>query len=250
MEWITIKAEPRTEKGSISCRHLRKKGLIPAVVYGRKEPEQLLMVNRRDFVSALQKGARLINLAISDKTEKVLIKDVQFDRIKEEPIHLDFNRISLDEMLTMEIDIILKGHPKGVVAGGVLEQNLHRLTIQCLPTNIPANIEVDVSALEIGGLVRVKDLKLPGKVKAVTDAEIVVGGVHQPKVEEVAPPTEVSAVEPEVLTAKKEVPEEGAEGKEEKKPGAKEEKKPAAGKEEKKPVAAKEEKKPAKEEKK
>lgn len=245
MEWITIKAEPRTEKGSISCRHLRKKGLIPAIVYGRKEPEEFLTINLKDLVSALHKGARLINLAISDKTEMVLIKDVQFDRIKEKLIHMDFNRISLDEMLTMEIDITLKGHPKGVVAGGVLEQNLHRLTIQCLPTNIPSNIELDVSAMEIGELVRVKDLPLPEKVKAVTDAGIVVAGVHQPKVEEVAPPTEVSAIEPEVLTAKKEAPEEGAEGKEEKKPGAKEEKKPGA-KEEKKP-AAKEEKKPAKE---
>jgi large subunit ribosomal protein L25 len=242
MEWFTVKAEVRPGKGSRACKHLREKGMIPAIVYGRKEPEETLLVSQKEFSGVLNKGARLINLAYSNKTEKVLIKDVQFDSIHDQFVHVDFNRIALDEMLTMEIDIILKGHPKGIVAGGVLEHNLHKITVKCLPTNIPAHIDIDVSELEMGALIRVKEIKLPDGVNAVTEPEVVVAGVHMPKVEEVVVAAPVAGTGPEVITAKKETEEGAVEGKEEKKSAAKDEKKPAV-KDEKKP-AVKEEKKP------
>ncbi|MBI4835373.1 MAG: 50S ribosomal protein L25 [Planctomycetes bacterium] len=236
MEWVKIKAESRKEKGSTICRHLRKKGLVPGIVYGRKEPEEQLVINAKELSEMLHKGVRLIDLAFPDKTEKVFVKEVQVDPISEAPIHIDFSRIAMDEMLTMEVEIILKGQPKGILAGGLLEQNLRQLTIKCLPNNIPDSIEVDVAGLDMGDLVRVKEMKLPQGVSTVTDAEIVVAGVHQPKEEEVAAPAgEISTTEPEVITAKKEETEEGEEGKkgtDDKKAAVKEEKKPA--KEEKK----------------
>lgn len=209
MKWVDIKAELRQDTGTRKARHLRKKGVIPAILYGRKEPVQMLSVNRKELTEVLHKGGRLLNLSLADRAEKVLVKDVQFDPVNEEILHVDFNRIALDELLTMEVEIVLKGHSKGILAGGIMEQNLHRLTIKCLPTNIPPALEVDVSELDIGSLMRVKDIKLPEGVKSVTEPEVVVCGVHLPKVEEVAPPAEVSATEPEVITARKEVPEEG-----------------------------------------
>jgi large subunit ribosomal protein L25 len=246
MEWVKIKAESRKEKGSNVCHQLRKKGLVPGIVYGRKEPEEQLVVNLKELSEMLHKGVRLIDLAFPTKTEKVFIKAVQMDPISEKPLHIDFSRIAMDEMLTMEVEIILKGQPKGILAGGLLEHNFRQLTVKCLPNNIPDSIEVDVSELDMGDLVRVKELKLPQGVTAVTDPEIVVAGVHQPKEEEVAAPAgEVSTTEPEVITAKKVEGEEGAEGEKGEKGAAD---KKTTVKEEKK--SNKEEKKPAKEDKK
>lgn len=214
MEWVTLKVSVRDKKGSKNCRRLRKSGTVPAVLYGRKEPEQLLSVDRKEAAKLLAKHTHLVSLALPGATEKVVVREIEYDGLSEEIKHIDFVRIALDEMLSVAVDITLKGHPKGVTEGGVLEQNLRSLNIKCLPTAIPDKIELDISGLELEGLLRVKDIKLPKDVTAVTDGEVVVAGVHKPKEEVVAPtPAEGAAAEPEVITKKKEVEEEAAEGK-------------------------------------
>lgn len=209
METMTLKAELRDKKGSKHCRRMRKQGAIPAVLYGHKENPVMLSVGLKEATKLISQRHRLVKLALADKTEQVFVKDVKYDSLTESLVHIDFTRVAMDEMMTLSVEIVLKGHPKGIIEGGVLEQNLRNLNIKCLPTEIPAKIEVDVAPLGIGDLVRVKDVKLPKGVTATVDGEVVVAGVHLPKEEVVAPtPAEGAALaEPEVLTAKKETAE-------------------------------------------
>lgn len=228
MEWLTLKAELRDKKGTRQCHHLRKNGFIPAILYGRGAPEQLLMIAKKEIRPVLEKGVHLVNLAHAQRTEQAYIKEMQFDPLGEMLLHIDFTRIAMDETITVDVEINLKGQPKGIIEGGVLEQNLHHLSVQCLPDKIPARIEVDISELELNGLIRVKDVVCPPGVTLATEPEVVVVGVHMKKEEEevVAAAVEPGAAEPEVITEKKEeAPGEKAEVKEEKKP-SKEEKKP------------------------
>ncbi|MEK7448311.1 MAG: 50S ribosomal protein L25 [Planctomycetota bacterium] len=225
MEWVTLKAEPRNQTGTTECIRLRTKGFIPAVLYGRREPNQLLQVSQKEFVKTWSRGHRLLNLDLQDKTEKVIVKEVQYDSIRDMVVHVDFNRLAMDEKISVDILLVLKGQPKGIKEGGVLQQNLKMLAVKCLPNAITEKIEVAVDNLELNQMIRVKDLILPTGIEAATDAEVVVVAVHLPKVEEVTPATEPGAAEPEVITAKKEETTEEATGKDASSPGKEEGKK-------------------------
>jgi large subunit ribosomal protein L25 len=214
MEWVTVKASIREKIGTSNCRRLRKTGVVPAVLYGRKEAVQMLNIERKDAAKMLAHHTHLLNLAMPTATEKVVVKEIKYDGLREEVMHIDFVRIAMDEQLNISVDIILKGHPKGILEGGVMEQNLRALNINCLPTAIPEKIEVDVSGMEIGALIRVKDIKLPSGVTAATDAEVVVVGVHKPREEVVAAtPLEGAPTQPELIVKKKEVEDEEADAK-------------------------------------
>lgn len=212
MEIIMIKADVREKIGSKEAQRLRKSNLVPAVLYGGKDKNQLLSIPKKEAWKLLGHGTRLIDLAFSNKTERVLVKDLKYNTVDEAIIHIDFARVAMDELLSISVAIILKGTPKGAKEGGVLEHNLRNLNVKCLPAAIPEKIELDISGLEVGDILRVKDLKLPEGVTTTVALDIAVAGVHMPKVEEVAPvAAEVTTAEPEVITAKK-PEEETAEG--------------------------------------
>ncbi|MFH1226294.1 MAG: 50S ribosomal protein L25 [Planctomycetota bacterium] len=244
MEWVKVQVNLRDKKGTSNCQRMRKGGQTPAVLYGRKEQVQMLVLDEKEAAKLLSRHTHLVSLEFPKGSEKVVVKEIKYDGLKEKITHIDFVRIAMDEMLSISIDIILKGHPKGITDGGVLEQNLRTLNVKCLPTAIPEKIEVDVANLELGGLIRVKDIKLPKGVTAATDGEVVIAGVHKPKEEIVEPtPLEGAAAEPEVIVKKKEVEgEETAETKGADK-AAPVEKKPAAAGADKASAKGKEEKK-------
>jgi large subunit ribosomal protein L25 len=228
-EQITIQAEKREALGTRVSRRFRKSGKIPAVLARRGEAPLHLLLDGREFVRALKKRARILELAHPSGKDKVFIKDVQYDHLAENPIHVDFTRIAQDEMLTLEVPLLLKGKPVGVVEeGGVLDQYVKVLKIQCLPDAIPEFIESDVTALKKDVKFSLKDLKLPAGVKALQDPELLLAIVQEHKVEEIVPAAAAvpGATEPEVI--KKEKAEEPAEGE------VKAEKKEAPKKEEKK----------------
>jgi large subunit ribosomal protein L25 len=232
METISVKAELREKKGSKECRRMRLQSLVPAVIYGGKDANQALVVNKKDALKLLGHSARLIDLMLPGKTEKVLVKELKYNAADEVITHIDFARVAMDEFINVQVEVILKGVPKGVKEGGVLDHTLKSINIKCLPTAIPEKIEFDVSHLELNGLIRVKDLTLPRGVTATVAPDVAVAGVHLPKVEEVAPPTPVEGApaEPEVITAKKPTEEDEAEAGA-KAPGAKPDAKAVAPKE-------------------
>lgn len=236
MEKISLKAEVRTKTGKTVAKELRKKGLIPANVYKQGKEALSLQVSCEELEDILHtKAGENVIIALnitggSAKGKTVLIKEIQREPIKSGILHVDFSEISLTDTLKVNVPLVSHGEPAGVkIDGGILEHVIRELHIECLPTEIPEKIEVDVSGLKIGDSIFVKDVKVPESIKVLNDGELIAMIVKAPKVE--VPKEEVAAegaAEPELIRKKKEeeAPEEGAApAKEAEKPAAKEEKK-------------------------
>lgn len=223
MEEILLEAELREEKGRAKVKDLKAAGFLPAVVYSRGKDSLSIKLNRSALIKLVhlyRLENSIINLVIKDdklenkkaKTRPCLIKEIQYDPVHEDIIHVDLNEVSLTEAIKVNVPVEAKGEAVGVKQeGGSLEHILWEVEVECLPTNIPKNIEVDVSALKMGDAIHVKDIVLPAGVKVLNDPAAIVLHVAAPMKEE----SPVEAVEgeekqePEVIKEKKEVPEEG-----------------------------------------
>jgi len=214
MEKVILKAQVRTETGKRAAKDLRAKRLIPANVYKGSSGALSLQVLIDDLAEVLQTKAGvnvLITLKISGgdsavKDKTVLIKEIQREPIKDGILHVDFNEISLTDTLKINVPLAFKGEPVGVkVDSGILEHIMWELEVECLPTDIPEKIEVDVSALKIGESLHVKNIVLPEGVKALNDPELIAVIVKAPKAEVAAEEAGVEgAPEPELIRKKKE----------------------------------------------
>jgi large subunit ribosomal protein L25 len=249
MEKISLEAEIREKTGKSSSGRLRRTGYIPAVLYGEKEEPQSLIVNTKDLEKALSTEAGenvIISLKVGDRARTVIVKELQTDPVRGDLLHVDLCQISLREKLKAAVPIEVRGESPGVKEGGILQHRLREIEVECLPTEIPESIPVDVGDLGIGDSLHIKDLKITGDIKILVDEEETVVSIVPPTVEEVAPPApEEVAAEPEVIGEEKEVPPEDA-GEAKKKPAfakAAEEAKPPAKEEKKSEKAPKAEEK-------
>jgi large subunit ribosomal protein L25 len=206
---IQIAAEPRAGLGSRANKRLRDTGKVPGVVYGHKEAVVPVTLPKKELVNHLNKGAHVFDLSLDGKAEKVLVKEVQYDHLGIEVIHIDFARVSADERVEVTVPLELKGEPAGEAEGGVLQQIMAELEIECLVTDIPAAIVHNVSEMKVDDVLHISDLKLPPGVKALQDADQVVAQVKTIEEEAATPAAEEGAAEPEVIGRK---PEEGEEG--------------------------------------
>ena len=186
METETLKAVARTATGTRLARKSREAGMMPAVIYGHGEPTQSITLEFRDVESALTHGARTLQLALGGSTEQYLIKQVQYDHLGATPIHMDLTRVSMDELVKVRVGIELRGIPKGVADGGLLDQNMADIEIECKVIEIPEMIRPFVTELAIGESLLVKDLELPPGVVAVTNPEDRVATVRAVVAEPVA----------------------------------------------------------------
>lgn len=173
------------------CRRLRKQGLVPAVVYGRGEPNVLLSLRRDDVEKLLHDRSFVVQVRWDGRDESAQVKEIQYDALGDDIVHVDLQRISLTEVITMLVPIEPHGEAEGVKAGGMLAVQLHAVQVECLPTAVPEKLRVEVAALQIGDDLRVSDLVLPEGVRATEDPDTVVVIV--------APPAEVEEEEPEGL---------------------------------------------------
>jgi large subunit ribosomal protein L25 len=211
MEQIKLKAVLRESKGKQSAKKMRRGGLIPAVVYHRGEQPVAISVVDKEMRKILHTAGGenvLINLSIEkekkSRARSVIIKEIQHDPVKRNVLHVDFNEISLTEKIVVEIEVVGQGEPVGVKQdGGVLDHPLRMLKIQCLPTDIPKHIDVDVSALKLNESVHEKDITVPDTLKVLTDPEAVLFSV-KPHVEEKLEETAAEPQEVEVIREKKE----------------------------------------------
>jgi len=219
MAVIQLKGSRRENVGKGWARKARAAGQIPAVIYGHGETPRPIAVDFREFEVALRghKGSNaIVNLNVGGGEVTALVRDVQYDPLSRAIIHLDFQHISLTEQIEVEVPVHLTGTAVGVKdGGGILEHLLRTLKVKCLPTAIPASIDVDVTALNIGQNLHVSDLKPAAGYEIITDADVAVAAVVAPAAEEVvAAPAEgevPAAAEPEVVGAKgKKEGEEGA----------------------------------------
>ncbi len=230
MQAIQMSVKQRAERGSRASKRLRDLGQIPGVIYGHGEDVLPVTLPRREVSIHLNKGAHVFELQVDGKQERVLVKDVQYDHMGSEVLHVDFARVSFDERVKVTVPLELKGEPKGAEEGGVLTQVLASLEVECLVLEIPDAIRHNVSDMALDDVLHVRDLKLPVGVKAMQDGELIVATVRE--VLEAAPAEAVEAeggIEPEVIGRKVAEGEEAAEGAAAAAPAAGE-KKPAAEK--------------------
>jgi large subunit ribosomal protein L25 len=211
MPEIVVEARPRADFGKNVNRRLRAQGLIPGVLYGARKQAVPVAVSPKEIGSILRSASgenTLFDLQLDGSRRKVILKEFQVEPIKGRLLHADFYEVALDQTLEVTVHIELSGVPTGVkVEGGVLDFVTRELEVECLPTEIPERIVVDVSELALGKHVRVSDIKAPERVKILTDPDVVIAHVVAPRAEEVvaapeaaAAPAEGEAVaEPEVI---------------------------------------------------
>ncbi len=233
MEKVILKVETREGSGKRIAKDLRNKKLIPAVVYKGGKDALKLQLAAADLAEVLHTKAGenvIVTLKIAGgdskaKDRTVVIKEIQREPIQSRILHVDFNEISLTEALKVNVPLTAHGEPEGKKEGGTLEHIMWELQVECLPTDIPEKIEVDVSKLKIGESIYVKNITVPEGVKVLTDPELIAMIVKPPKVE--VPKEEVGAeasTEPELIRKKKEVEEGAEETKKEEAPKAPEKK--------------------------
>ena len=216
MEEMSLVAHRREEKGKEKARKLRHQGLLPAVVYGHREETIPITLDPKEFSKILRSGSgerTLINLTIEGLeggpiTKTVILKEKQLDPVKRTMLHVDLYTVAMDEKIHVDIPVHLTGKSHGVELGGVLEQVLREIEVECFPADIPPGIDIDVSSLDIGDAIHVRDITLEkAEIKLDPDQTIVT----------VVPPTvyEEPVVEEEVVEEEEGEEEEG-EKKEEK----------------------------------
>jgi large subunit ribosomal protein L25 len=209
---VKLKAEPRTNVGRSAVRKLRARGLIPAVIYGGKNEPQALQVAAREINAMMSHASGenvLVELEIAGEgsSRTALVQEVQHTPVGGEIRHVDFHAISMDQMIQAEVPLEATGTAVGVKTfGGLLEQSLRSLAIECLPADLPDRITVDVSQLNIGDSIHVRDIQLPSGVTAKVQPDLTAFAVVAPVVEEepVVAEAEAAAAGPEVITEKKE----------------------------------------------
>jgi large subunit ribosomal protein L25 len=214
---IQLKAQPRSGAGTVEAKKARHAGLVPAVIYGRHLGKpQNLQLNAKELKVALGKTSGehvLVDLEIAGGEKTLaLIQDVQHHALKRHIMHLDFHALRADEKMHTTVPVLVFGEASGVKnSGGIIEQLLRSIEVQCLPKDLPDSIVIDVTPLEIGDAIHIKDLPLPEGVTALGNPETSVLHVAAPAVEEVAATAAegAAATEPEVIKEKK--PEAGAE---------------------------------------
>lgn len=214
MAEAVIKADLR-EKGTKSqLKQIRKAGKIPAVFYSAHKDSILVTLDAKEFRHLLLAGVNIFDLVVGKGRKKAcIVREVQVDPVTDEIVHVDLLGIKASEKVTMKVPIVLVGEAVGVKDfGGILEHQLREVEISCLPKDIPENIEVEISHLNIGDSVTIADLKVEN-VEFLTDPEHTIASVSHPKkVEEEVPEEELIAeeeAEPEVIHGKEEKTEEG-----------------------------------------
>ena len=215
MEEVLLEVELRENLRRAKVKDLKEKGYLPAILYSQGEKSVPLQISNSALLRLVHQHrieGVIITLKIkgdAKKSRACLIKEVQYDPVHDNIIHVDFNEISLTKAIKVNIPVVAKGEPAGVkLEGGALEHILWEIEVECLPTDIPKEIEIDVTNLKIGDSVHIKDVKFPEKVKVLNDPSAIILSVAAPMKKEV--PVEAvegqEKMEPEVIKEKKEVP--------------------------------------------
>ena len=203
-----LNVQARTAGSTGDARRLRKTGLIPAIVYGKGIEPKCISVDATEWQLLSRNELNILSLVEDGKETLVLLKEVQHDPIRNRTRHLDFQAISMDQKIKAHV-AVRPGHalPAGASAGGLLEQNIHEIEVESLPQDLPEEIIVDVSGMNLGDMIHVGDIQMPEGVVAVTHADIVVFTEVDESAaeaeEEAAPAEGEEAAEPEVIAEKK-----------------------------------------------
>jgi large subunit ribosomal protein L25 len=209
MKGIPINVKLREGKKKGYNRRLRAKGIVPGILYGADKPPTLIEVDERELNAILRAQAArehfLVSFTLDSKeTSYAFVKEIQHDPIKGRPIHIDLESVSLTRPIVAEVPIEFVGTPEGVKKGGVLSVNLRELAVRGLIEEIPDAIQVDISKLDLGDTLHIKDVKVE-KIKVLNEPDEVVASIFVPRLveEKLAAPTETAKEAPETEAQEK-----------------------------------------------
>ncbi len=177
-ERAKIKAETRTSLGSRHAAAMRREGKLPAIVYGHKKEPVAVAFDLHEFVEDLHHGHRLFDVDMDGGKATLLLKELQYDHLGKNIVHADLVRVDLKEQVRVTVPIELRGTAKGASEGGIVDEHMDRLEIECLVTSIPETIPVSIKELSVGDAVHAGDILLPEGVSLVTAPEALVLTCH------------------------------------------------------------------------
>ncbi len=208
---LVLKAQLREHSGTEHAVRERKRGRMPAIVYGHKLESIAITLDEQDFVEALHHGHRVMEVEIGKKKETMMVKDLQYDHLGKKIIHADLVRVDVSEMVKVNVPIELKGTAAGTHEGGIIEEHVGQLEVECKVTDIPDVIVISVKEIGVGDNLHASDVELPAGIKLVSSADtlvvtcsLVAAAKSTEELEEEAPAA------PEVIGEKAEETEEGA----------------------------------------
>ena len=212
MATMNLTAQKREDLSNSATKTARKKGNVPGVFYHKNaSPVSIYVKDTALNPFVYTSEVRIINLQIegADKAQNCILKDIQFDPVSDKPIHFDLLGISENEKIKVEIPLKMVGSPVGVKDGGILQQSVHSIEIECLPGDIPAHIDIKIDHLKIGDAVHVGDVEAKN-FEILDNPDTTIVAVVPPTVEKVETPVEgeATAAEPEVITKGKKEEEE------------------------------------------
>jgi len=175
---VKLKAELREQKGSKHAVQIRKQGKIPAIVYGHKEDPVAIALDAHSFSAQLHHGHRLFDIALIGGKQKLLVKDLQYDHLGKDIIHADLVRVDLAETVRVTVPIELKGIAVGTHEGGIIEEHVDRLEVECKVTVIPEVLVILVKDIGVGDALHAGQIELPEGVELVSDPDLVVVTCH------------------------------------------------------------------------
>ena len=200
---VILMTEKRDSRGTRTARKLRTTGRVPGVVYGHKEETVSVSVSADALLSAVRHGARVVDLQSEAGLQKAQIAELQWDHLGIDVLHVDFRRVTADERIHVTVPVEIKGIAPGVTAGGILDQPIHTLAIECPAIHVPDHIRVNINELQLGAAIHVRDLHLPADVKALADGDAIVVHVTAPQAEpEAGEGPAAEQAEPEVIRRK------------------------------------------------
>ena len=202
MAQSTLNVSKRVRMGKSGAKAIRKEGNVPAILYGKGEEPLALVINPGELKEALSTEAgenTLLEIVVKNDSDEIkklsLLREIQYDYITSKPIHFDFQTLDVSKKITVGVPVVITGTAKGVKEGGILEEILREISVECLPTDIPNSFEIDVTELEIGHSIHVSILETTEDVNILHEDEDTIVTVQAPRVEET--PVEEEEIEGE-----------------------------------------------------
>ena len=175
---LLLKAEVREQTGSKTVRKVREQGRIPAIVYGHKKEPAAISLDAHNFVEGLHHGHRLMDVQIGKKKEKTIVKEIQYDHLGKNIIHVDLMRVNVTEIVKVMVPIELKGTAAGTHESGIIEEHVDRLEIECKVIDIPEMIVVSVKEVYVGDALHASDIELPDGITLASSPNTLIVTCH------------------------------------------------------------------------
>lgn len=199
---VKLLVEPRTSEGTRACRALRRAGIVPGNIYGHAAEPTIVQVSHSVIHGLVYSGNKVVDVDLNGEISKAVVREIHWDALGNQVVHFDLMRVDPNERVTVHVPVELKGTAAGAVAGGIIDHQLHSITLDVLAYQIPDSIPVRIGGLEIGGVIHVRDLAVPDSAHVQHAADAIVVQIVQAKTGDDPTTPGMGAAEPEVIGKK------------------------------------------------